>query len=618
MGKNLLAKQARLNMSFKALHNHAHGNPAMHPDSTEQTAAATIGTSHEGLTPSSSLSDLLAINEHMKTSAAKSFAAAGQFELMSLLNALMHPKGVTASQILLTQNDFNNEEHVKNLRYAVERLLSLSIVPIINENDAVSVLRCQVDGNPIFCDNDSLAALCARTFNAEVLVLLTDVEGVYDMPPTNPKAKVIPYYHQESTAAIGSKSSQGRGGMGAKIAAAQKAVESGSACVACVIASGNDLNSVRSILAREYDLETFGDEPKGTLFASPASDLALKALEELVIAVDEDESCGEEARIMATASRREARKLASLPVTVRRAILHAVADALVERQDEIMRANRMDLDAAEQGKIDKQLLNRLKLTPEKIATLQAGIRQLADIPDPLNVVKKKRELADGLELSLMTVPIGVLLIIFESRPDSLPQIASLALTSGNGLLLKGGKEAAHSNTALHQVIGDAIESGSGGEISRDIIALVTSRGQVKDLLSLEDAIDLVIPRGSNTLVCYIKNNTRIPVLGHADGVCHIYVDSSAKSEAACKVVVDAKTDYPSGKKTESPFWSDLCGVSCAQNLPGCCGLSQLAMPWKLFFCIVKQLRMVLLCMSYKHSAQLESSALVARRPCRQV
>jgi gamma-glutamyl phosphate reductase len=112
-------------------------------------------------------------------------------------------------------------------------------------------------------------------------------------------------------------------------------------------------------------------------------------------------------------------------------------------------------------------------------------------------------------------------------------------------LLKGGKEATYSNEALHRVIGDAIEQGSEGKVSRDIIALVTSRGQVKDMLSLDDVIDLVIPRGGNSLVSYIKANTRIPVLGHADGVCHIYVDPSGDAETACKIVVDAKTDYPS-------------------------------------------------------------------------
>lgn len=248
---------------------------------------------------------------------------------------------------------------------------------------------------------------------------------------------------------------------------------------------------------------------------------------------------------MAHASRREARKLQALPHDVRRSILHAVADAIIQRKDEILDANKLDLEAAEKNSIDMQLLRRLKLTDDKIATLETGIRQLANMPDCLGVVKSKRELTDGLELSLSTVPIGVLLIIFESRPDSFPQIASLALASGNGLILKGGKEAVNSNTMLHQVVGDAIEAGSNGEITRDIIALVTSRGQIKDLLGLDDVIDLVIPRGSNSLVSYIKQNTRIPVLGHADGVCHVYIDPSASAEDASKITVDSKTDYPS-------------------------------------------------------------------------
>jgi delta-1-pyrroline-5-carboxylate synthetase len=170
--------------------------------------------------------------------------------------------------------------------------------------------------------------------------------------------------------------------------------------------------------------------------------------------------------------------LQALPYKSRQDILNAVADALVERKEELLLANAIDLDAAEKDGIDLVLKKRLKLTEEKIATLAAGLRQLAGLPDPLGVVKSKRELADGMELSLITVPIGVLLIIFESRPDSMPQISALSLASGNGLLLKGGKEAVNSNAAIHKVIGDAVESGSGGKIKRDIIGLVTSRGQV--------------------------------------------------------------------------------------------------------------------------------------------
>lgn len=181
---------------------------------------------------------------------------------------------------------------------------------------------------------------------------------------------------------------------------------------------------------------------------------------------------------MANAARTEARKLQAMSKEDRQKILFAVADGLIANKEQLLAANKLDLSIAEADGTALPLVRRLKLTDEKLLTLANGIRQIANQPDPLGVVQKKRELADGMELSLVTVPIGVLMIIFESRPDSMPQISALSLASGNGLLLKGGKEAAHSNKALHTVIGDAIEEGSGGRIKRDVIGLVTTRGQV--------------------------------------------------------------------------------------------------------------------------------------------
>jgi delta-1-pyrroline-5-carboxylate synthetase len=279
MGKTLLRKQARLNMSFKDLHQDAVmlGSVA--------TPTTGINTAADTLNPrTTSSGNLLTLDEHMETSAAKSFAAAGQFELMNLYQSLLSPKGVTASQMLLTQADFHDENHLKNLRFAVERLLGLGIVPIINENDAVSVVQNTEDGKPVFTDNDSLAACCARTFGAEVLLLLTDVDGVYNMPPSNPKARIIPFYHSNSTVAIGEKSAQGRGGMAAKIDAAQRAVRPGANCAACVIAAGSDLDSIRSILSPTYD-PSLGPA-RGTLFATPGSDLEKLAIEELVVPLE--------------------------------------------------------------------------------------------------------------------------------------------------------------------------------------------------------------------------------------------------------------------------------------------------------------------------------------------
>ena len=550
MGKRLMRKHGRMNMTMAEV--------ASFGDNMDQMALADHEASESNKRARSLSGEMMkrkffdqVVNSnerpHTLHDSKKTYdsacAAAGQFEMMNLYNSLFSQMEVSAAQVLLTEGDFRDEEHLNNLHYSIERLLSVGIIPIINENDAVSANRGYTAGD-LFSDNDSMAALCARSFSCDLLLLLTDVDGVFDRPPTHKGAKLLPFYSQTQSVGIGEKSKHGRGGMDSKISAAQSAVAKGSQCRACVVLSGADLNAIRSVTSKEYN-PALGQ--KGTLFATPESELEKQAMKEV-----EDskaagtESVSEVARQMATASRDQARKLQSLSHSERKAILYAVAEALETEKDALLAANRVDLENAEKNNTDLQLVRRLKLTDGKLATLSAGIRQIADQPDPLGVVKAKRELADGLILSQITVPIGVLMIIFESRPDSMPQIAALALASGNGLLLKGGKEAAASNEAIHKVIGDAIEKGSGGKITRDIIALVTSRGQVADMLKLDDVVDLVIPRGSNALVSYIKANTRIPVLGHADGVCHVYVDKSAQDASlVSKLVVDAKTDYPS-------------------------------------------------------------------------
>lgn len=530
MGKRLLRKQSRMLMTFKDINSDRDNNMAFH----EQFANGRRSNSFVSLLHLDSRPHTLAESTKTYDSAC---AAAGQFEMMNLYSSLFAQCDVAASQILITQDDFMDKKRLSNLGYTMDRLLSLGIVPIVNENDAVSANQGYTAEN-VFSDNDSLAALCARNFGAEVLVLLTDVAGVYDRPPSDPDSKLIPVYLADrATVEIGQKSAQGRGGMSAKIQAALSAVQPGSSCSACVIAAGSDLNSIRGVLGSN---DSKKHKSRGTLFCTPDSDLERQAVKDAKLS-----SLSDEARNKATIARTQARKLQAMPYETRQNILRTIAQALVDKQQELLAANALDLVAADKDGIGDVLKKRLKLTPEKLSTLASGLRQIADLPDPLNTVKSKRELSEGLELSEVTVPIGVLLIIFESRPDSMPQISALALSSSNGLLLKGGKEATNSNLAIHKVIGDAIEEGSKGAISRDIIGLVTSRGQVADMLNLDDVIDLVIPRGSNELVSYIKANTKIPVLGHADGVCHVYIDSSAAEETACKIVVDAKTDYPS-------------------------------------------------------------------------
>ena len=244
---------------------------------------------------------------------------------------------------------------------------------------------------------------------------------------------------------------------------------------------------------------------------------------------------------MAEEARRASRVAQALDASVRTKALLSIADALVENESVILQENHKDLEAAKNMDIPAATLQRLKLKDGKIAQLAKGIRSLAEGEDPVGRRLRRTKVAEGLELEQVSAPLGVLLIIFEARPDALPQIASLSIRSGNGLLLKGGKEASHSNRCIHGVIVDAIERAG---LPRDLVGLVTSRDEIADLLKLDKLIDLVIPRGSNQLVTHIQQNTKIPVLGHADGICHVYVDEKADPAKVSSICVDSKVDYP--------------------------------------------------------------------------
>lgn len=248
------------------------------------------------------------------------------------------------------------------------------------------------------------------------------------------------------------------------------------------------------------------------------------------------------ARDMAVKARAAARELQVLPSETRVAILNRIADSIESHEAQIMAENAQDVEAAT-GKISDALLQRLILKPTKLKLLADGIRAIGKQEEPIGRHISKMEIAEGLVLEKVTSPIGVLLVIFEARPDALPQIASLAIRSGNGLLLKGGKEAVRSNAILHKLIVDAVAE-VAPQVGRDVIGLVTTRAAVDDLLHLKDVIDLVIPRGSNELVSYIQSHTKIPVLGHADGICHIYLDAAADMDKARRICVDSKVDYP--------------------------------------------------------------------------
>ncbi|MBO0696560.1 MAG: glutamate-5-semialdehyde dehydrogenase, partial [Verrucomicrobia bacterium] len=224
----------------------------------------------------------------------------------------------------------------------------------------------------------------------------------------------------------------------------------------------------------------------------------------------------------------------------RTAILNEIASALRSGAAGIFEANKRDLDSAKASGIAEPLYKRLVFNEAKLRDVISGIEQIAGMDDPVGRVVAETELDEGLILKKVQAPIGVLAMIYESRPDAGPQIASLAIRSGNAVLLKGGREAANTNAAIGEIIRRVL-SKHGVE---DAVQLVSTREEIAELLKMDDLINLVIPRGSNEMVRNIQQSTKIPVLGHADGVCHVYIDEFADTEKAARIAVDSKAQYP--------------------------------------------------------------------------
>ena len=250
---------------------------------------------------------------------------------------------------------------------------------------------------------------------------------------------------------------------------------------------------------------------------------------------------------IATKAKNASKKVATLSTEIKNNALLNIANNLKANQDKIFEANKMDLELAkpfvENGELSQSVFNRLKLDENKMRDMIQGIIDISNLEDPIGKTLLKRQLDDGLILTKISCPIGVLGIIFEARPDVISQISSLAIKSSNAVILKGGKESINTNKAIMNVIQEALAKTEG--FPENVLTQVFTRDDVKNMLSMDKYIDLIIPRGGNNLVKFIKENTKIPVLGHADGICHIFVDASADLEKAKRVIIDAKTQYPS-------------------------------------------------------------------------
>lgn len=275
------------------------------------------------------------------------------------------------------------------------------------------------------------------------------------------------------------------------------------------------------------------------------------------------------------AAKAAAVRLAALDPDARRALLESVAAAFEQpaTQAMLVEANQQDVREARQaearGELASALVKRLGLDARKIATLVDGLQQLARAPDVVGRVLTHRRLDEGLVLKRVSCPLGVLGVVFEARPDALVQITGLALKSGNAVVLKGGKEALNTNRALATVIHAALE---GAGLDPRVVVLIEDRAGVAELLKQDDLVDLMIARGSSDFVHYVRDNTKIPVMAHADGICHVFLHASADADKAARIVVDAKTSYPAAcNALETLLWEPAAAAAldaCIEALLG--------------------------------------------------
>ena len=251
-----------------------------------------------------------------------------------------------------------------------------------------------------------------------------------------------------------------------------------------------------------------------------------------------------EIRSAALACRDAAAALAQLDTAARDALLHAMADALDAQADTILAANARDIDAAEARGTSGALLDRLRLDADRLAGVSAAVREVADLPDPVGQVTRDDVRPNGIRVRKVRVPLGVIAMIYEARPNVTADAAALCIKAGNGVILRGGSEAIHSNTAIAQALRTAIQAQG---IGADVLTLVTDlrRETVLELLQLHDVIDLAIPRGGEGLIRFVAEHARVPVIKHYKGVCHLFVDASADPDLALRLLLDGKTGRPS-------------------------------------------------------------------------
>ena len=544
-------------------------------------------------------------------------AAIGQSRLMNVYDDIFRKQGLVSAQILITQEDLRDRLRYLNATHTLLSLLKHKAVPIINENDTVSVEEIK------FGDNDTLAALVSILVKADLLVLLTSVDGLMDMNLQQRLSEVKVVNATIESMAQGTKDVFASGGMVTKIEAAKIVTRAGEPMV---IANGRKANVIHEIINGQ-DVGTFFHPRKtglnqkkrwiafagrchGTIVIDQGAQAALvergksllasgvtalkgsfkvgdlveiadghKVLGRGLVnysALDLDQIKGlkakqikpvlghcsydeiihrdnlafnlkkEQERLMypqiieqAQKAKRISLEMVKLTTDQKNQALLAMAEDLLQAKLELQEANQKDLKAGQDQGLSGALLDRLTLNDDRIKAMSDGLRQIAALKDPVGVLLEEVSRPNGLKINKVRVPIGVIGIIYESRPNVTADVAGLCLKSGNAVILKGGREAIHSNQAIVKVLSQSLKRCG---LSEDIVQFINEvdRNAVEVMLKQNQSIDLIIPRGGTGLIRAVAQHSTIPVLKHLDGICHVYVDTQADLTMAEKIVINAK------------------------------------------------------------------------------
>ena len=447
------------------------------------------------------------------------FSALGQVKLIGLYYDLFREYGLHVGQILTMRENFDPGEQYDNQKACMKVMLENGVIPIVNENDTVSVTEL------MFTDNDELSGLIARMMNAETLILLSNVNGVYTGNPEDKDSKLIAIVApdcdlNQHVSAV--KSNHGRGGMQSKYATAKQLQQEG---IRVVIANGERENVL-------IDLIQHPEEVPHTEFLPAVVDKEKPATISQCEAVEKEET----ATLQFEAVRKASREVALLTDDLRNKVLCDLADAINQHMDELLKENARDLAMMDEK---NPLYDRLKLTPQRLQGIAADMRQVTQLPSPLGRILCERTLSNGLELKRVSVPFGVIGIVYEARPNVTFDVFSLCFKSGNACVLKGGKDAHHSNTAAVALIHGVLQK--HGLDSNAVLLLPPTHEATAQMLNAVGYVDLCIPRGGRKLIDFVRQHAKVPVIETGAGVVNTYFDIEGDVEMGARIVRNAKT-----------------------------------------------------------------------------